>query len=58
MSERAVTMRLQKVDQLHALSVELLKAGFEHYKKLKAEGKATARDLRRFTRYLVRDLDV
>lgn len=53
MSESAIERRLHMVDQLHALSVELLKAGRAHYEKLKTEGKASDRDLARFRKYLV-----
>lgn len=37
--EKAVTLRLQQVDQLHEISLSLMRAGYEYYKKKVAEGK-------------------
>ena len=53
MSAKAVERRLRQVDQLHELSLSLLKAGRTHYEKLKAEGKASDRELARYRKYLV-----
>ena len=39
MSERAVWLRLRQVDQLHELSLSLLKAGKAHREKLRAAAK-------------------
>ena len=53
MSEKGVERRLRQLDQLHALSLSLLRAGRSHYTKMKAEGKASDRELERFKKYLV-----
>jgi len=53
MSEKAIGQRLRQVDQLHALSVELLRSGMKHYTRLIAEGKASEKELARFKKYLV-----
>ena len=53
MSEKGVERRLRQLDQLHALSLSLLRAGRSHYAKMKAEGKASDRELERFKKYLV-----
>ncbi|CAN5172315.1 hypothetical protein BH20ACI2_BH20ACI2_10660 [soil metagenome] len=53
MSEKAIERRLRQIDQLHELSVELMRAGRDHYKKLIAEGKASERELVRYQKHLV-----
>lgn len=53
MSEKAVWRRLRQVDQLHELSLTLLKAGRAHYEKMSAEGKTGKKELERFRKYLV-----
>lgn len=52
MSEKAVEVRLRQLDQLHALSLELLKAGRSHFEQLQKEGKVCDRELARFKKYL------
>ncbi|MFN6963670.1 MAG: hypothetical protein ACK4S4_07885 [Pyrinomonadaceae bacterium] len=52
MSEKAIEARLWQVDQLHALSVELLKAGLLRQEELKTKGKASEKQIRRFKKYL------
>ncbi|MFT3744462.1 MAG: hypothetical protein QM785_09205 [Pyrinomonadaceae bacterium] len=53
MSEKAVELRLRQLDQLHALSLSLLRSGRDHYEKMREQGKATEKDLVRFKKYLV-----
>jgi hypothetical protein len=53
MSEKAVAARLRQLDQLHGLSVSLLRAGKIHYEKLIAEGKANDKELERYKKFLV-----
>ena len=53
MSEKAIERRLREVEQLFELSVALLRAGMDHYKKLVGEGKASEKSLARFRKYLV-----
>lgn len=53
MSEKAVTRRLCQVDQLHEMSLSLLKAGRAHYEKMIAEGKAGKNELKRYKKYLI-----
>jgi len=50
---KTVNGSLHQVDQLHALSISLLKTGLTHYEKLINEGKATNKELARFRKYLV-----
>ena len=52
-SDKAIERRLREVDQLHELSVALLRSGMDHYKKLVNEGKASEKSLARFRKYLV-----
>ncbi len=51
MSEKAIESRLRQVDQLHALSVALLRAGMKHYEELVAKGKADKKELLRFKKH-------
>ncbi|CAN5615322.1 hypothetical protein BH24ACI3_BH24ACI3_06300 [soil metagenome] len=51
MSEKAIEQRLRQVDQLHALSLELLRSGMKHYEKLIEEGKASKKELARYKKY-------
>ncbi|MGB7067922.1 MAG: hypothetical protein WBD22_00320 [Pyrinomonadaceae bacterium] len=53
MSQKAIERRLRQVDELHSLSVSLLRAGMNHYEKLIAKGKATEKELARFKKHLV-----
>ena len=53
MSKKAIEQRMRQLDQLHALSVSLLRTGRDHFEKLKTEGKATDKDLARYKKYLV-----
>ncbi len=54
LTEKAIESRLRQVDELHALSVELLRSGMKHYEKLIADGKANESELERYKKYLIR----
>jgi hypothetical protein len=53
MSAEAIERRLREVDQLHELSIALLRTGMDHYRGLVAEGKAPEKSLAHFRKYLV-----
>ena len=53
MSEKAVERRLRQVDQLHELSLSLLKAGRDFYEKMSVDSRERSQALNRFKKYLV-----
>ena len=57
MSEQAIRLRLAKIDELHALSLEMMRIGREHYRHQEdSDEKRNA--LARYKKYLIdRDSD-
>ena len=53
MSENAVERRLRQVDQLHELSLSLMKAGRDYYEKMNVDSRERSQALTRFKKYLV-----